>query len=87
MFTAEDPSSFGQAGMYHVRRILHNHLKLIYSCLNPTCHFNMIKGALRLLVAMVTQGVSAAREVVAVFDFTLKALGSLVNKRDLKVSM
>jgi hypothetical protein len=45
----------------------------------------MFKGALRLLVAMVTQGTSAAREIVSVFDFTLKALGGLAHKRDAKV--
>ena len=84
LFTA-DNTSYSAVGMYHVRKILQHHLKLLYSCLNPTCHFNMIKGALRLLVAMVTQGASAAREVVAVFDFTLKAFGSLVYKRDPKV--
>ena len=35
---------------------------------------------------MVTQGVTAAREVQRSFDFTLKAIGALPNKRDPKVS-
>lgn len=45
----------------------------------------MIKGALKLVVGMVAQGAFAAREIVAVFDFTLKAFGGLVSKTDSKV--
>jgi len=53
--------------------------------LNPANPPQVIKSALKLLTAMVTQGASAAREVHRSFDFTLKSLSSLPNKRDNKV--
>ena len=68
-----------------VQRVLQSHLSLLYSCLNPANPPQVIKSALKLLTAMVTQGASAAREVQRSFDFTLKSLSSLPNKRDSKV--
>ena len=68
-----------------VQRFLLSHLSLLYSCLNPGNPPDVIKSALKLLTAMVTQGPSAAREVQRSFDFTLKSLSLLPNKRDSKV--
>ena len=68
-----------------MQRVLQNHIKILYTCLNPGNPPDVIKAALRLLTAMVTQGTSAAREVQRSFDFTLKSIGSLLNKRDKKV--
>lgn len=68
-----------------VQRVLLSHLSLLYSCLNPGNPPEVIKSALKLLTAMVTQGPSAAREIQRSFDFTLKSLSSLPNKRDSKV--
>ena len=71
--------------MLIVQRFLQSHMKILYTCLNPGNPPDVIKAALRLLTAMVTQGMSAAREVQRSFDFTLKSIGSLLNKRDKKV--
>lgn len=83
--TAEDSHLSSRAGMLIVQRVLLSHLSLLYSCLNPANPPEVIKSALKLLTAMVTQGASAAREVQRSFDFTLKSLSSLPNKRDSKV--
>ncbi|XP_048577840.1 nucleolar pre-ribosomal-associated protein 1 isoform X2 [Nematostella vectensis] len=80
--TAESDNS--RVGLHLVQRIIRNNLKLLYSCLNPGNTPKMVKAVLRLLVAMVTQGGAAAREVQSTFDFTLKALGVLPHKRDAK---
>ena len=69
-----------------VQQVLQNHMKLLYTCLHPGNPPDVIMTTLRLLTAMVTQGVTAAREVQRSFDFTLKAIGALPNKRDPKVS-
>ena len=83
--TAEDSHLSSRTGMLIVQRVLLSHLSLLYSCLNPANPPEVIKSALKLLTAMVTQGASAAREVQRSFDFTLKSLSSLPNKRDSKV--
>lgn len=85
MFTVEESQLSTRTGMSIVQRVLQGHLKLLYSCLNPTSPPEVIKSTLRLLTAMVTQGPSAAREVQRSFDFILKSLSSLPNKRDRKV--
>ena len=69
-----------------VQQVLQNHMKLLYTCLHRGNPPDVIMTTLRLLTAMVTQGVTAAREVQRSFDFTLKAIGALPNKRDPKVS-
>jgi len=84
LFTAEDKQFSTRTGMVIVQRVLQSHMKILYSCLNPGNPPEVIKAALRLLTAMVTQGASAAREVQRSFDFTLKFIGSLPNKRDTK---
>ena len=86
LFTAEDKQFSTRTGMAIVQHILQNHMKLLYTCLNPGNPPDVIKTTLRLLTAMVTQGVTAAREVQRSFDFTLNAIGALPNKRDPKVS-
>ena len=83
--TAEDSHLSSRTGMLIVQRVLLSHLSLLYSCLNPANPPEVIKSALKLLTAMVTQEASAAREVQRSFDFTLKSLSSLPNKRDSKV--
>ena len=85
LFTAEESHLSTRTGMSIVQRVLLRHLSLLYSCLNPANPPEVIKSALKLLTAMVTQGASAAREVQRSFDFSLKSLSSLPNKRDCKV--
>lgn len=85
LFTADATQLSSRVGMWIVQQVLQGHMKTLYTCLNPGNPPDVIKAALRLLTAMVTQGASAAREVQRSFDFTLKSLGSLTNKRDTKV--
>ena len=86
LYTAEESQLANRLGVSIVQRVLQGHMKLLYSCLNPGNPPEVIKAALKLLTAMVTQGSSAAREVQSSFDFTLKSLGALPNKRDSNVS-
>ena len=86
IFTSEDGRHSTAEGMDIVRHILHNHIKVLYSCLNPASPANITKAVLRVLTAMVTQGTAAAREVQSVFDFSLRALSALPHRRDNKVS-
>lgn len=48
--------------------------------------YSLIRVTLRMLTAMVAQGATAAREMLRTFDFTVKALQTLANKRNAKVS-
>ncbi|XP_022797243.1 uncharacterized protein LOC111335571 [Stylophora pistillata] len=82
LYTAEESQLANRLGVSIVQRVLQGHMKLLYSCLNPGNPPEVIKAALKLITAMVTQGSSAAREVQSSFDFTLKSLGALPNKRD-----
>ena len=86
LYTAEESQLANRLGVSIVQRVLQGHMKLLYSCLNPGNPPEVIKAALKLLTAMVTQGSSTAREVQSLFDFTLKSLGALPNKRDSNVS-
>lgn len=86
LYTAEESQLANRLGVSIVQRVLQGHMKLLYSCLNPGNPPEVIKAALKLLTAMVTQGSSAAREVQSSFDFTLKSLGALPNKCDSNVS-
>ena len=47
----------------------------------------MARACLNLMVAMVTQGPEAARDVCSHFDLNKKTLYTLVTKRDPKVSV
>ncbi|CAH3023890.1 unnamed protein product, partial [Porites evermanni] len=85
LFTAGDKQLSTRTGMAIVQQVLQNHIKLLYTCLHPGNPPDVIMTTLRLLTAMVTQGMTAAREVQRSFDFTLKAIGALPNKRDPKV--
>lgn len=86
LYTAEESQLANRLGVSIVQRVLQGHMKLLYSCLNPGNPPEVIKAALKLLTAMVTQGSSTAREVQSSFDFTLKSLGALPNKHDSNVS-
>ena len=86
LYTAEESQLANRLGVSIVQLVLQGHMKLLYSCLNPGNPPEVIKAALKLLTAMVTQGSSTAREVQSSFDFTLKSLGALPNKHDSNVS-
>lgn len=87
LLAAEGGSNSSAKGMEIVHHVLQNHLKTLYSCLNPASPATITKAVLRLLAAMVTQGTVAAREVQGTFDFSLKALSAVANRRDNKVSL
>ena len=86
LLAAEEGASSSTRGMEIVHHILQSHLKTLYSCLNPASPATITKAVLKLLAAMVTQGTVAAREVQGMFDFSLKALAAVANRRDSRVS-
>ncbi|KAG1679329.1 Nucleolar pre-ribosomal-associated protein 1 [Nymphon striatum] len=82
----DDPAVTEHIGMSIVRRILKSSLGTVYHMLNGNNKANVIKSALKLLTAMVASSAHAAQEVVAIFDFSLKSLAGLMNRRDIKDS-
>ncbi|KAG1651688.1 Nucleolar pre-ribosomal-associated protein 1 [Nymphon striatum] len=81
----DDPAVTEHIGMSIVRRILKSSLGTVYHMLNGNNKANVIKSALKLLTAMVASSAHAAQEVVAIFDFSLKSLAGLMNRRDIKL--
>ena len=86
MRAADDLVKYKPVARNVSRQLLTAHLGAVYSMLAMKNKSNHIKSALKLLVAMVMQGTSSAREVQAQFDFRHYNIWQLFNRRDLKVS-
>ncbi|XP_068755165.1 nucleolar pre-ribosomal-associated protein 1-like isoform X2 [Montipora capricornis] len=84
LFTSEQKHLTSTTGIGIVQNVVQNHMRVLYKCLNSGNPSELIIAALKLLTAMVAQGVSSAREVQGSFDFTLQAIGFLPAKRDSK---
>ena len=82
---AEDSIKTKSKATVIVSRLLTNHRKLVYNCLNSASPSNVTMAALRLLTAIVMHGPALARELLTSFDFSHKTFGALVNRRDKKV--
>ena len=85
MRAADDLAKYKPVARNVSRQLLTAHLGAIYSMLAMKNKSSHIKSALKLLVAMVMQGTSSAREVQAQFDFRHYNIAPLFNRRDLKV--
>ena len=83
---ADDLGKYEVIGLNVVRQILATHLSCVYSLLAMRNKSGHIKTALKLLVAMVMQGETAAKEVQLQFDFQHRVLSPLLTRRDRKVS-
>ena len=70
-------------GVQLARKLLLSYGKRLYYGIGHS--YALVKATLRMLAAMVAQGVTIAREMLRSFDFTLKSLQTLANKRNLKV--
>uniref|UniRef100_A0A8C4PJU8 URB1 ribosome biogenesis homolog n=1 Tax=Equus asinus asinus TaxID=83772 RepID=A0A8C4PJU8_EQUAS len=81
--TAGDLSHFHVVGTNIVKKLMNNHMKLIYESLYAS-GYRMARACLNLMAAMVTQGPEAARDVCSHFDLNKKTLYTLVTKRDSK---
>ena len=65
-----------------MQNVFQNHKKVLHHCLTVA---SLAFATLRLLIAMVSQGTASAREVQQSFDFTLKCLEFMPNRRHGKV--
>ncbi|XP_034371344.1 nucleolar pre-ribosomal-associated protein 1 [Arvicanthis niloticus] len=81
--TASDLTHFHVVGTNIVKKLLHNHMKLLCESLYAS-GYRMARACLDLMAAVVTQGPEAARDVCSCFDLNKKALYALVTKRDSK---
>lgn len=84
---ADDLTKFKLVSQNVLHHILASHMGVIFFMLSPSNKSNQIKAALKLLVAMVMQGESSAKEVQAQFNFSYRSLPQLMNRRDTKVSL
>ena len=83
LFTSKDPYLASRPGMNIVQNVLQNHKKVVHHCLSEG---SLALVTLRLLTAMVSQGTASAGEVQRSFDFSLKCLEFMPNRRHVKVS-
>ncbi|KAM6161615.1 nucleolar pre-ribosomal-associated protein 1 [Erethizon dorsatum] len=81
--TASDLSHFHVVGTNIVKKLMNNHMKLIYESLYAS-GYRVARACLNLMAAMVTQGPEAARDVCSHFDLNKKNLYALATKRDSK---
>eukprot|EP00794_Sanderia_malayensis_P000250 gene250-869_t len=87
LITSDAANSLQSSGLYITHRVLSKYLKQIYSALGSTTPAELTKSVLRLLTAILTQGKQAVTELLASFDFTLKALESVSKRRDRKAKL
>ena len=87
MRSADDLVKYKPVACHLSRQLMTAHLGAIYSMLAMKNKSSHIKSALKLLVAVVMQGASVAREVQAQFDFRHYNVGALINRRDTKVGL
>ena len=82
---AEDDMRTKSRATVIVSRLLTNHRKFVYNCLNSASPASLTMAVLKLLTAIVMHGPALAREMLTAFDFSHKTFGALVNRRDKKV--
>ena len=77
--------AFKNTGMQLARKLLLGFEKRLYYGLNSRS-YALVKATLRILSAMVAQGVTVAREMLQTFDFTVLAPETWTNRRNVKAS-
>ena len=73
------------SGVFLIDKILHTHMKLLYSSLSTGAKDTLVNSALKLMTYMIIQDKQLLRDFVLTFDFSLKGFRAAANRRNRKV--
>ena len=79
--TLSSDTSLKGVGDLIMNKIFTEHVKLLYSAMNPSCSAELTAAVLKLLTSILAQGQEGVRKVLKNFDFTFKGIENVARRR------